>query len=48
MSATNTTTTDHPSRTRNALMLTLAWLAVGAPLLWGVVQTIEKTLALFR
>jgi hypothetical protein len=29
-------------------MLTLAWLAVGVPLLWGVVQTIEKALALFR
>ncbi|HXI60941.1 MAG TPA: hypothetical protein VNO55_33000 [Polyangia bacterium] len=42
------TTPDHPSRTRNALMLTLAWLAVGIPLLWGVVQTIDKTLALFR
>ena len=48
MPAITSTTADHPSRTRDALMLTLAWLAVGLPLLWGVVQTIEKTLALFR
>jgi hypothetical protein len=47
MPATNTTI-DHSSRTRNALKLTLAWLAVGVPLLWGVVQTIGKALALFR
>jgi len=25
----------------------LAWLAVGAPLLWGVAQTFKKALALF-
>jgi hypothetical protein len=47
MPATNTTI-DHAPRSRDALMLTLAWLAVGLPLLWGVVQTIEKALALFR
>jgi hypothetical protein len=28
--------------------LALAWLAVGLPLLWGVLQTIKKTLALFN
>jgi hypothetical protein len=30
------------------LALILAWSAVGIPLLWGVVQTIEKALPLFR
>jgi hypothetical protein len=28
--------------------LVLAWSAVGIPLLWGVVQTVEKALPLFR
>jgi hypothetical protein len=28
--------------------LILAWLAVGAPLGWGVTQTLIKALALFR
>jgi hypothetical protein len=41
-------TTDHRSRTREAVMLALAWLAVGVPLLWGVIQTVEKALALLR
>ena len=27
--------------------LVLAWLAVGVPLLWGVVQTLKKAMALF-
>ena len=31
----------------NGIKLTLAWLAVGVPLLWGVVQTIRKAMALF-
>jgi hypothetical protein len=26
----------------------IAWLVVGIPLLWGVSQTFEKSLALFR
>jgi hypothetical protein len=30
------------------LKLALAWLAVGLPLLWGVVQTLTKAMALFR
>jgi predicted signal transduction protein with EAL and GGDEF domain len=29
------------------LALALAWLAVGAPLLWGVAQTVRKALPLF-
>ena len=29
------------------VILILAWIAVGAPLLWGVMQTFKKALALF-
>ena len=29
------------------LILIFAWLAVGAPLIWGVAQTLKKALALF-
>jgi hypothetical protein len=29
------------------VILILAWVAVGAPLLWGVLQTFKKALALF-
>jgi hypothetical protein len=29
------------------VILLLAWIAVGAPLLWGVLQTFKKALALF-
>jgi hypothetical protein len=29
------------------IKLTLAWLAVGVPLLWGVVETLRKASALF-
>ena len=32
---------------RNTVKLTLAWLAVGVPLLWGVVETLRKAMALF-
>jgi hypothetical protein len=43
----------HPEAKRSPsaagrLVLILAWSAVGIPLLWGVVQTIEKALPLFR
>jgi hypothetical protein len=31
----------------NVIKLALAWMAVGVPLLWGVVQTLKKALALF-
>jgi hypothetical protein len=30
------------------LKLALAWSVVGLPLLWGVVQTFEKVMVLFR
>lgn len=35
------------SRSGNGIKLTLAWLAVGVPLLWGVVETLRKAMALF-
>ena len=31
----------------NPVILLLAWVAVGAPLLWGVASTFKKALALF-
>jgi hypothetical protein len=34
------------SRTPLALVV-LAWVVVGAPLLWGVLQTLKKAAALF-
>ena len=34
--------------TGNGLKLTLAWLFVGIPLTWGVVQTCINALQLFR
>jgi hypothetical protein len=30
-----------------SLVLVLAWLIVGLPLVWGVAQTVHKALALF-
>ncbi len=32
----------------NALLLVVSWLWVGAPLAWGVVETLRTSLALFR
>jgi hypothetical protein len=41
-------TATNQSRSRDqTLVLVLAWLAVGAPLLWGVAQTVNKAMALF-
>jgi hypothetical protein len=34
--------------TKTKIILALAWLAVGLPLLWGVAQTFKKALALFK
>ena len=34
-------------KSSDVFKLTLAWLAVGGPLLWGVVQTLKKAMALF-
>jgi len=35
------------TKTKDYIRIALAWLFVGVPLLWGVLQTIEKSLALF-
>jgi len=44
-----TTETAQPtSHSSNGIKLVLAWLAVGVPLLWGVVETLKKAMALFR
>ena len=32
----------------NPAVVVLAWMAVGLPLLWGVVLTLKKALALFK
>ena len=34
-------------KTNDTVKLALAWLAVGVPLAWGVVQTLKKAMALF-
>lgn len=35
------------AKSTNTIKLALAWLAVGVPLLWGVVETVRKASALF-
>jgi hypothetical protein len=43
-----TPTPETPTSPFNRLLvLCLAWFAVGAPLLWGVAQTVRKALPLF-
>jgi hypothetical protein len=42
----NETPTAEPAG--NVMILILAWMVVGLPLLWGVAQTFKKTLALFH
>jgi hypothetical protein len=37
-----------PDGASSPLSLGLAWLAVGIPLVWGVWQTLVKSMALFR
>jgi hypothetical protein len=48
--STDMTTKDAQPKSQggNAFKLALAWLAVGVPLLWGVVMTLKKAMALFR
>jgi hypothetical protein len=41
-------TTQQRTETSGKVVLILAWLAVGLPLLWGVAQTIGKAAALFH
>jgi hypothetical protein len=43
-----TTEPARPPSSSSPLILILAWLAVGLPLLWGVALTISKALVLFR
>jgi hypothetical protein len=38
---------DSRPRSKAGVALALAWLAVGGPLLWGVVETVRKAMALF-
>jgi hypothetical protein len=33
---------------RSWVLVALAWIAVGVPLLWGIVTTVRKALPLFR
>ncbi len=40
-------TSQNPRSSRDMIVLALAWLAVGAPLIWGVAQTLKKALPLF-
>ncbi|MBG8554292.1 MFS transporter small subunit [Hymenobacter guriensis] len=42
------TTPNTPESSTSGLRLAIAWLVVGAPLLWGVSQTFIKALALFQ
>jgi len=48
MASTDASTQSTAPSSGGGLILILAWLAVGAPLLWGVAQTIKKALALFQ
>ncbi len=41
------TSVDNGNRT-SALSIAIAWFVVGIPLAWGVYQTFEKSLDLFR
>jgi hypothetical protein len=44
-STSNTTTHAEPS---GGILLPISWLIVGVPLLWGVWETLKKSLALFQ
>jgi hypothetical protein len=35
------------NKKNDTVKLALAWLAVGGPLAWGVVETLKKAMALF-
>jgi hypothetical protein len=39
---------DTRSSASQTVALVLSWTAVGLPLLWGVVETLRKTFALFQ
>jgi hypothetical protein len=44
---TQSTTPGDSGSTSSPIVLVLAWLVVGIPLLWGVFMTLKKALALF-
>ncbi len=46
--ARSATSVPAPANKGQAVTLALAWTAVGLPLLWGVVETLRKTFALFQ
>ena len=48
MESTDGSTEPTAPSSSGGMILILAWLAVGAPLLWGVAQTFKKALALFH
>jgi hypothetical protein len=39
---------DHSRKPTSPLVIALAWVVVAIPLGWGVYQSIEKSLPLFR
>ena len=43
-----TANTGSGSHATGGVTLLLAWVAVGVPLLWGVVETLRKAMALFH
>ena len=43
-----TANAESKSHATSGITLVLAWVAVGVPLLWGVVETLRKAMALFR
>jgi len=45
---TSTATSNQAADKSSPLVVALAWLAVGVPLLFGVAQTVTKAAALFR
>jgi len=47
-SASASTSASAPQAGGQGLILALAWLAVGLPLAWGVLETLRKTLVLFQ
>jgi hypothetical protein len=44
---TSSITRQESTTTSSLVVLALAWLVVGIPLLWGVFTTLKKALALF-
>jgi len=45
---TGPVTTGQKDWSHNPAIVAFAWLAVGVPLLWGVLNTLMKSAALFR